>query len=146
MLRATDLRGAVVAVTFYASAIAVFVTRLSGASRIGHWIGYFEFVLAIPLLYLLASAPALNRPWLYYVQIALMLAWLLVEALLDYVLKIDFRKTRWMVIGYVTLFFAATGGMLGLARNAGLGWIIAAGILFLTMAVLAFVQRAVTGR
>ena len=50
-----------------------------------------------------------------------------------------------MVITYVTLFFAGTGGMLGVAENAGRAWTIPAVILFLVMAVLAFVQRAVTG-
>jgi hypothetical protein len=82
---------------------------------------------------------------LYYLQIGLMLAWLVVELLLDYVLKINFRAVRWMVIGYVTLFFAGSGGMLGVASLAGRGWIIPAGILFLVMAALAFIQRAVTG-
>jgi hypothetical protein len=49
------------------------------------------------------------------------------------------------VIGYVVLFFAGIGGMLGVAANAGRGWNIAALALFLIMAVLTFVQRAVTG-
>lgn len=74
-----------------------------------------------------------------------MLAWLVVEVLLDYILKIDFRNVRWMVIGCVVLFFAGTGGMLAMARCAGRGWIISAILLFLIMAVLTFVQRAVTG-
>jgi hypothetical protein len=47
-----------------------------------------------------------------------------VEALLDYILKVDFRSVSWMVISYVMLFFAGTGDLMG---------------------VLAFVQRAVTG-
>lgn len=144
MLQSTNLLGAVVAVVFYVSAIVVFVTRLLGAPGIGHWIGYLEFLLAIPLVYLLATAPALDRPWLYYIQIGLMLAWLVVEAVLDYILKIDFRHTPWMVVSYVVLFFAGTGGMLGIAANAGVGWMIAAAPLFLAMAALAFVQRAVT--
>jgi hypothetical protein len=97
------------------------------------------------LVYLLFTAPQLNRPPLYYLQIGLMLAWLGVEALLDYILKIDFRHTRWMVIAYVTLFFAGTGGMLGVAANAGREWSLAAIILFLIMAGLTFVQRKVTG-
>ena len=74
-----------------------------------------------------------------------MLAWLVVEVLLDHVLKVDFRNVRWMVISYVVLFFAGTGGMLGVAANAGRGWSISAIILFLIMAVLTFVQRTVTG-
>lgn len=141
-----NLLGAIVAVAFYVSAILVFIFRLLGKPQFEHWIGYVEFLLAIPLVYLLVEAPQLERPALYYIQIGFMLAWLLVEALLDYILKIDFRKVQWMVISYVVLFFAGMGGMLGVAANAGRGWTIVAGILFLFMAILAFVQRSVTGK
>src|SRR5512135_1850703 len=145
MTGTTNLLGAVVAVVFYVSAILVFVFRLLGMPQVGHWIGYLEFLLAIPLIYLLVKAPSLNRPSLYYIQIGCMLAWLVVEALLDYILKIDFRQVRWMVISYVVLFFAGAGGMLGVAAQAGRPWSIIAIILFLIMAVLTFVQRGVTG-
>jgi len=145
MLEKTNLLGAIVAVAIYISAILVFIFRLLGKPQVGLWIGYFEFLLAIPLIILLLKAPQLERPALYYLQIGCMLAWLVVEVLLDYILKIDFRNVRWMVIGYVVLFFAGTGGMLGVARNAGRGWSILGIILFLIMAILAFVQRAITG-
>lgn len=145
MLYKTNLLGAVTAILFFVSAILVFVFRLLGKAQWGHWLGYFEFLLAVPLIYLLVKAPQLERPWLYYVQIGCMLAWLLVEALSDYIFKLDFRSTRWMVISYVMLFFAAGGGMLGVAANAGRGWSIAAIVLFLVMAALTFIQRAVTG-
>ncbi len=145
MLEKTNLLGAVTAIAFFVSAILVFAFRLLGKPQYGHKIGYFEFLLAIPLIYLLIQAPQLERPALYYIQIGCMLAWLILEALLDYILKVDFRNTRWMVISYVVLFFAGTGGLLGVASNAGRGWSISAIILFLIMAVLTFVQRAVTG-
>jgi len=102
--------------------------------------------LVLPLVVLLLLAPKLGRPWLYYLQISLMLAFLVVEALLDYILVVEFRRERWMVVSYVVLFFAATGGMLGVAALEGSGWILAAGVLFLAMGALAFVQRAVTGK
>ncbi len=146
MLELTNILGAIVAVAFYLSAILVFVFRLLRKPGVEHWIGYFEFLLAIPLIYLLITAPQLGHPALYYVQIGCMLAWLVVEAILDYILKIDFRRVKWMVIGYVVLFFAGAGGMLGVAANAGRGWAIPAILLFLVMAVLTFVQRAVTGQ
>ena len=60
-------------------------------------------------------------------------------------LKVEFRQARWAVIAFVTLFFAATGGMLGVAALAGRGWLVAAIPMYLAMGVLAFVQRAVTG-
>jgi hypothetical protein len=145
MLEKMDLLGAVVAVAFFASAILVFIFRLLGRPQIGHWIGYFEFLLAIPMLFLLLKAPQLERPALYYIQVGCMLAWLIVLALLDYILKIDFRNTRWLVVSFVVLFFAGTGGMLGVAAQAGREWSILAIVLFLIMAVLTFVQRAVTG-
>jgi hypothetical protein len=145
MLEKMNLMGAIVTVAFYVSAILVFIFRLLGKPQYGHWIGYFIFLLAIPLIYLLLKAQQLERPALYYIQICCMLAWLVVEALLDYILKVDFRNIGWMVISYVVLFFAGTGGMLGVAANAGRGWSILAIILFLIVAILTFVQRAVTG-
>jgi hypothetical protein len=145
MLYKANLLGAVVALAFFVSASLVFIFRLLGRPQYGYWIGYFEFLLAIPLFWLLVKAPALHRPVLYYVQIGCMLAWLLVEALLDYLLKVDFRSVRWMVISYVILFFAGAGGLLGLAYNAGRSWSIPAIILFLIMAILTFLQRSLTG-
>ena len=145
MLEKTDLLGAIVAIAFYVSAILVFSFRLLGKPQFGIWIGYFEFLLAIPMIFLLLKAPQLERPVLYYIQIGCMLSWLLVETLLDSILKIDFRNIRWIVISYVVLFFAGTGGMLGVASNAGREWSISAIVLFLIMVVLTFVQRAVTG-
>jgi hypothetical protein len=145
LLEKLNLSGAIVAVLFYLSAILVFVFRLLGKPQVGDWIGYFELLLALPLAYLLVQAPHFNRSALYYIQIGLMLAWLVVELVVDYILKYDFRQVQWMVISYIVLFFAGTGGMLGVAALAGRGWTIVAGVLFLVMAVLAFVQRAVTG-
>src|SRR5512136_1368700 len=87
MLEKTNLLGAIVAIVFFISAILVFAFRLAGRPQVGHWIGYFEFLLAIPLVYLIFTAPSLHRPAIYYNQIGCMLAWLIVEALLDYILK-----------------------------------------------------------
>lgn len=141
----TNLIGALTAVVFMASAILVFISRLVKRPQVGHWLGWLEILLLLPLLYLLIKAPQEGRPWLFYVQIICAMLWLVVELVLDYILKLDFRHTQWMVITYVVLFFAAAGGLLGIASNAGTGWKIVAIILFLVMAVLTFVQRAVTG-
>ena len=145
MQETTNLLGAVLTHVIYTLCILVFVSRLVGKVQWGHWVGYILLLTALPLAYLLSTARQLDRPALYYVQIGLMLTYLVVTLLLDYVLKIDFRHTRWMVISYVTLFFAAAGGMLGVAAYGGRIWTVSAIILFLIMAVLAFVQRAVTG-
>jgi len=138
--------GAIVALAYYASTILLFALRLAGRSDCENWLGLVQTLVALPLVvYLFLQGPRLQRPTLYYVQLGCMPAFLVVELLLDYVLKVDFRQVQWMVIAYVMLFFAGTGGMLGVAAYAGRAWTVAAVLLFLVMAVLAFVQRAITG-
>jgi hypothetical protein len=145
MLEKMNLLGAVVAHAVYIFSILTFVSRLLGRIQLGQWAGYLLLLTAFPLGYLLLKAPQLERPALYYLQISLMIVTILVIFLLDYALKIEFRETRWMVISFVMLFFAGTGGMLGVAAEAGRAWMISAVILYLAMAALAFWQRAVTG-
>jgi hypothetical protein len=146
MLEKTNLLGAIVTVAIYILYILLFIFRLLGMPQYGHLLASAQFFSVIPFVYLLLKAPQLERSVLYYVQISLMLIFLMVELFLDYLLNIEFRQVRWMVISYVTLFFAATGGLLGVvAYTANRAWIVSAVILFLIMAALAFVQRAVTG-
>ena len=140
-----DLFGACVAILVFILASAVFVARLYGRPQLERWIGFALLLCAIPLGYLLFKAPAAGRAPLYYVQVGLMLVYLGAEALLDYIFHIDFRAVRWMVISYVTLFFGATGGMIGVASLAGRAWTASAVVLFLVMAALAFIQHARTG-
>ena len=140
-----DLLGAIVAHVIFVSSIITFSSRMMFKLQPGHWIGIPILLMAFPLAYLLITAPEFNRSFLYYVQIVIMLVWLAVLFLADYVLKYDFRQTQWMVISFVVLYFAGAGGMIGIAAQAGRGWTISAILFFLIAAVLAFVQRAVTG-
>jgi hypothetical protein len=145
MLKRANLLGAVVTSAIYLFSTLTFISRLLGNPELGIWFGYPLLLTALPLVYLLFKAPWLKRPVIYYVQISLMIVFLLVELILDYVFKLDFRHTQWIVICYVMLFFGATGGMLGVASYADRKWKIMTVTLFFVMAILAFVQRSVTG-
>jgi len=140
-----SILGGIVTVAIYVLVILVFIARLAGNPEVERGLGLALIAMLAPLLYLLLASRACGRPTLYLVQLGLMMAYLLSELLLDYIFRLDFRSIRWMTISYVTLFFAATGGMLGVASHAGRGWTYSSIALFLAMAVLAFVQRAVTG-
>lgn len=146
MVEQLNLLGAVVAVLFFFSASLVFILRLVKRPGAVRCLRYFEYLLALPLIYLLIQAPVVHRATLYYIQAGFVLLWLALEWVLDDLLRLDFRHIQWKVITYVVLFFAAAGGLLGIASLAGRGWIIAAGVLFLVMAVLTFVQRRITGQ
>jgi hypothetical protein len=145
MLDRLNLLGAIVGHIIFISSIVTFSSRILFKLQPGHWIGIPILLMVFPLGYLLLKAPDLKRPPLYYIQIGLMLLWLLLLFMVDYVFKVDFRQTQWMVISYVVLYFAGMGGMIGVAARAGRGWTISAIILFLIAGVLAFVQRAITG-
>jgi hypothetical protein len=74
-----------------------------------------------------------------------MLVFIILLFFVDFVFQYDFRQTQWMVISFVVFYFAAMGGMIGIASLAGRTWMIASVLLFFVAAILAFVQRAVTG-
>lgn len=140
-----NLLGAIVANLNNVLLISIFVARLINKPRIEFGLGIIIFLSMIPLSYLFITACGLNRPLLYFIQIGLMMTYLVVELALDYVFKVEFRQIRWMVIPYVMLFFSGTGGMIGVAAHAGRGWTLATIISFLIMGALAFIQRSITG-
>jgi hypothetical protein len=140
-----DLLGAVVALLIYVLSIIVFSARMMfGLSR-GHWIGIPFLLMAFPLGFLLYKAPSVDRPLLYYIQVGLMLASVVVLFLLDYVSGVEWRGIRWVVVSVVVLYFAGIGGMIGVASQAGQPWTAIAVVLFFATAVTAFVHDAVTG-
>ena len=141
----TNLFGAIVANVINVSTISIFIARLLGKPDIGHWIGILVQLSIFPLSYLLYSAKPLKRPKIYYIWISLMIVFIMVEFLLDWYPKVDFRDNLAIIIPYVMLFFGATGGMIGVAILAGKRWTVITATSFLIMAVLAFVQRQVTG-
>ena len=145
VLEKADLIGAILAQVIYIIIILIFVSRLIKKPQLEYGLGLILALAVIPLIYLLVTASSLERTPLYSIQIFLMLAFLIIEILLDYILIINFREVRWMVISYVVIFFGSTGGMIGVASHAGRGWTLSSIILFLIMASLAFIQRAITG-
>ncbi len=138
--------GAILSGLIYILCIAVFGARLAGRPRLEYWTGILLIILLIPLGFLLFTAPGHARPPIYYIQVGLMMAYLIVELWVDYIARTEFREVRWKVIAYVTLFFAGSGGMIGVASLAGTVGLYSSVVLFLAMASLAFYQRAITGQ
>jgi len=144
MIEKMNLTGAIVTYAIFISSILVFTFRLLERIDVSRIFGVVFLLMALPLLVMLITPAYLNRAKLYFVQISPMLASILVVFLLDYIFNVDFRQNNRMVIGFVMLFFAGTGGMIGVASLAGRSWMIAAIILYFCMAIFAFVQRSVT--
>jgi hypothetical protein len=140
-----NLAGAVIALLDMVLCILIFIFRLMGQDKTEHWLGLIFIFTAIPILYLFITAGQYDRPAINIIQLAVVLVFIIAELLLDYVFKADFRHTRWMVITYATLFFAAMGGLTGIASLAGRAFSISAVVLFFVITFLAFYQRYKTG-
>jgi hypothetical protein len=125
--------------------IAVFISRILGWLEIGRWVGFASSLVIVPLVYLFVVGLRAGRRKIYFVWLALMILFALFELVVDQILRIDLRSAQWTVVPYVMFFFAATGGMIGVASQAGKAWAITTVIIFLIMATLAFVQRGITG-
>jgi hypothetical protein len=140
-----DLIGAITANVYMLLIIAVFVARILGLLEISRWIGFTSSLVIFPLLYLFIVGLRTSRRKIYFAWLALMILFVLFELIIDQILRVDLRSQQSSVIPYVMFFFAATGGMIGVASQAGKTWAITTVIIFLIMAILAFVQRGITG-
>jgi hypothetical protein len=140
-----DLVGAITANAYMLLVIAMFVARVLGWIEISKWVGFASSLVLIPLIYLFIVGLKTDRHMIYFVWLTLMILFALFELIVDDILRVDFRSVQRAVIPYVMFFFAATGGMIGLASQAGQPWSIVTSVVFLIMAVLAFVQRGITG-
>ena len=144
-MRIPDLVGAITANVYMLLIIAMFTARILGQLDIGRWIGVASSLVLIPLVYLFVAGFKSDRHIIYFVWLALMMLFALFELIVDDILRVDLRSTLRVLIPYVMFFFAATGGMIGVAAQAGKPWSIATSVVFLVMAVMAFVQRGITG-
>jgi hypothetical protein len=139
-----NLLGAWITQVILVLSITMFFARLIGKPELGRRLGVALLLTALPLCYLIVQSLRHQRPPLYYISIGLMLVWLVVALVVDYVLKLEFRQNRRLVGAYVGLFFAGTGGLIGLASLAGTLWVVSSAVLFSILAVLAYLQRTKT--
>jgi hypothetical protein len=140
-----NIVGAILSVIILSICCLVFIFRLLGHQKVEYWLGVILILMIIPLTVLLFTSPQYQRPPIYYIQIGIMIAFLIIELFFDYIYMLEFRKLTSITVIYLVFFFGGTGGMIGIATVAGRVWMIAAIVLFLIMTTLAFVQRAITG-
>ncbi len=140
-----NMIGAVSANLYMLLIIAVFAARIAEWDEVALWCGILSSFVLVPLIYLFFMALKKKQPVIYFIWLFLMILFALFELIADIILKLDFRSEQWSLIAYVMFFFGSTGGMIGIASRAGKRWTIATIIVFLIMAVMAFVQRGLTG-
>jgi hypothetical protein len=140
-----NLTGALLAVFDNIILTALFIARLYRRPKTEYILGVLFLFSFFPALFLLIKAHLFNRPFIYYLQLILLCLFIIVEFLLDYLLKIDFRKNKIITIPYVALSYAALGGMTGAASYAGMKWLILSAVTFLSVVFLSLYVHIKTG-
>jgi len=109
-----DLVVVVVANLFNLLMTSIFITRPKGWKRFERVVGLVMVALALPL----GAATTLNllgkRDWWFVALPLPLILHCVVELLLDYILKLDFRKTR-LLGPYLLLFYLGQMGLIGYA-------------------------------
>jgi CubicO group peptidase (beta-lactamase class C family) len=109
-----DLVVVVAANLFNLLMTAIFLTRPRGWKRFERVVGLIMASLALPLGAAVILNLLLNREWWFVALPLPLILHCIVELLLDYILKLDFRKT-WLLGPYLGLFYLGQMGLIGYA-------------------------------
>jgi hypothetical protein len=122
--------------------ILVFILRKRRLDLVQRY-GWVYLGLALPTVYGLVLARQEGSPEQYTIFLAIFLAFLVVEGLYDWVLKVPFRESMdWrLLVPYVALYVASCYGFVVMSwKFLSIG----AGILLLVLTVAQVVANAVT--
>ena len=118
MARLADLGVVVAANAWNLLLVGVFLARAGGAKRL-EWRFGLAAVALVPSFAAVALGNALaHRPWWAVALPLVIVAFLLVELVLDYLLALDFRQSRFLG-PYLLLFYAAQWAEIGYGFAVG---------------------------
>jgi hypothetical protein len=109
-----DLVVVVAANLFNLLMTAIFLTRPKGWRRFERVVGLIMVALALPLGAAVVLNLLIDREWWFVALPLPLILHSIVELLLDYILKLDFRKTR-LLGPYLALFYLGQIGLIGYA-------------------------------
>jgi hypothetical protein len=108
----TDLSVVIIANLTNLLLALMFLFRGRGRTKTGSGFGWAAVILGIPLLAAAILNASGGRPWWSYILPGLLVLYDLVEFVLDYLLKFDFRHSHWLG-PYLGLYYLALMGMIG---------------------------------
>jgi len=94
--------------------LGIMLSRPKGWRRLEQTLGIVTLSLAIPLSLAVLYNLIAGREWWTVILPGLFISFILIEGLLDYVLKYPFRQSRWLG-PYLLLFYLSQWGMIGYA-------------------------------
>jgi hypothetical protein len=98
--------------------LGIFLSRPKGAERLEFVLGLILIALALPTGIGIILNIAGKREWWTIVLPSLLVAFLIIELVLDYILRSDFRNT-FLLWPYLLVYYLALMGMIGYAFLIG---------------------------
>ncbi len=92
--------------------IGIFLSRPSGLEKLEHILGLIVVALILPVGAVILLNALAKREWWTFVLPSLLILYLLIELLFDYILKLDFRSTA-LLWPYLLVFYVALMAMIG---------------------------------
>ena len=103
-------------------------------------IGWIYFLLAIPAVYGIFLIIKENKAVQYTMFLGIFLAFLAIEGLYDYILKINFRKNWKLLIPYLILYYAMSYGFVVMVWKTSL----IGGVIMLTLVIIQIIINIIT--
>jgi hypothetical protein len=92
--------------------IGIFISRSKGVNQLEYILGVFSIVMIFPLSIAVILNLLARREWWSFLLPIPIILFLILELILDYLLKIDFRSTT-LVWPYIAIYFIGLNGMVG---------------------------------
>lgn len=92
--------------------VIIFLSRARGLSRVEHVLGLVWAAFVIALTFIVVLNIKGRREWWTIALPSLLIAFLLLELVLDYILRLDFRNTR-LLGPYLLIYYLSLMGMIG---------------------------------
>ena len=125
-----DLIFVIAAVIFHLSIVGVYIAQKRGRDKLVRAFGSVTVLLGIPLLIVFGHYIASGEPSWKLVSFGFIFLYLLVEFLLDFVFKIEFRKKLLPHVLYIILFYIAIIGFIRMSFAVNHYWGYAVSIAF----------------
>lgn len=98
--------------------IGIFLSRPSGLEKVEHILGLVMMGLILPVGLAVVLNALGKREWWTIVLPLLLILFLVIELLFDYILKLEFRKTA-LLWPYLTIFYVGLMAMIGYSFQIG---------------------------
>lgn len=93
----------------------IFIARYRGPEELEHKIGYIVIACAIPLALILVNYILIGAEIWIIIYVVIIIGFLIVETILDYILKLAFRTNLKIVVPFVIFYYIAFWGLLAIS-------------------------------